>query len=708
MENLEESAVTEAGILLLPRASDDRERGIERREYISPDAARRLLHELRVQQSELEAQNGELRRTQMELEIMRSRYFDLYELAPVGYCTISDTEKVLSANLTATQLLGIHRGGLVGRPIQQFIAPSDQDIYYLHCKRLFETRQPQTCELRLLRPDRSHFWAQLIATFAQDASGLCVHRIVLTDIDESKVAQDKIRISDFALKAISQGVFITTPELRLIDANEAFLSMTGYSMKELTGASCSLFNGPLTDSASVENCLNSVASKKAFTGEIIQYRKDGSCFWNAQTFAPVFDHLDNLTHFVSINTDISERRRLDQVLQDNNRALERATDVAEKANQAKSDFLSSMSHELRSPLNSILGFAQLLATGTPTPTPLQGKNIDKILRGGWYLLTLINDILDLALIESGKLALSMEPLSLAQVLTECQNMVEPQADSRGITVNFPLISTSTFVVADPIRLTQVIVNLLSNAIKYNRPNGSVQVTVDSKTPDTLRIEVKDTGQGLPAEKLLQLFQPFNRLGQESSATEGTGIGLVVTKRLTELMGGTIGVRSTVGEGSVFWVELQIADDAALKGIAGDPVGDKSPARNLLQHPPCTILYVEDNLANVELVEQILEGRPNLRLIRAQNGAQGIEMARNHSPQIILMDINLPGMSGLEALKILRQDPVTRHIPVLAITANALPIDAAKGLAAGFFQYLTKPFKIDEFLQTIDLALLARK
>jgi PAS domain S-box-containing protein len=706
MGNLKETALSEAEILLLPRRNGGPDGGIERRELISPNVARRLVHELRVHQSELEAQNEQLRNTQAELDALQSRYFDLYELAPVGYCTVSATEKLMSANLTAAQLLGLPVSKLVGRPIQQFIAPADQDIYYLHCKKLFETGERQSCELRLIKPDRSHFWAQLIATITLDAAGLSTHRIVLTDIDERKAAQDKIRISDLALKAVSQGVLITSADMRVVDANEAFLAMTGYSAADLTGISCSVFNGPLTDPAVLERCLTAIAEKKAFSCDILHYRKDRSCFWNGLSLSPVFDTLNHVTHFICINTDINERKRLDQALLDNNRALEQATELAEKANQAKSDFLSSMSHELRSPLNSILGFAQLLASGSPAPTPLQSKNIDKILRGGWYLLTLINDILDLALIESGKIALTVAPLPLAQLLTECQSMVEPQAEKHGVTVHFPLVATSTQVLADPIRLTQILVNLLSNAIKYNRPKGSVHVTVSAATPGALRIEVRDTGEGLPAEKLSQLFQAFNRLGQESSPIEGTGIGLVVTKRLTELMGGRLGVHSTVGVGSVFWLELPLADAAYPKIHSGESCAEKKLALSLLQHAACTILYVEDNLANVELVEQILQGHPTLRLIRAHNGMQGIDMARSHAPQIILMDINLPGMSGMDALKLLRQDPVTRHIPVLAITANALPADVTKGMAAGFFNYLTKPFKIQDFLQSIDLALQA--
>ena len=706
MEDPDRFAVIKTEFLLLPKTVENGPIAVERRQQIPPNVARNLLHELRVHQAELEAQNEELRCTKLELDAARARYFDLYDLAPVGYCTVSDTEKILNANLTATQLLGIPCGSLIGRPIQQFIAPVDQDIYYLHCKRLFETGHPQSCELRMLRPDRSHFWARLMATFDHGTTGQSTHRIVLTDVHERKLAEDKIRISDLALKAVSQGILITTPDLRVVSANEAFLSMTGYSAQELAGVNYSILNGPLTDAATIENCLNAIATKKEFAGEAIHYRKNGTWFWNALTFSPVFDDASNLTHFICISTDISERKRMDQALQDNNYALERATSVAEKANLAKSDFLSSMSHELRSPLNSILGFAQLLATGTPVPTPLQHKNIDKILRGGWYLLTLINDILDLALIESGKLALAMEPLSLTQVLIDCKNMVESQAENRGIKISFPETAKQFLVAADPIRLTQVIVNLLSNAIKYNSPNGSVQVTVSPREQGTVRISVQDSGPGLPGEKLSQLFQPFNRLGQESSNTDGTGIGLVVTRKLIELMGGTIGVLSTVGVGSVFWVELKAAKPALLKGNVVTYAGQQNLNIDPLGDKPSIILYVEDNSANVDLVTQILDGRPNLRLLIAQNGMQGVEMARIHKPQVILMDINLPGMSGLDALKMLQQDITTKHIPVLAITANALPLDEAKGMAAGFFQYVTKPFRINKFMQSIDLAVKA--
>jgi PAS domain S-box-containing protein len=479
--------------------------------------------------------------------------------------------------------------------------------------------------------------------------------------------------------------------------------MSGYSEIELLGMDCTVFEGPQPDVAAVKSFKNSIKETSAFSGEVLLYRKDGSTLWSHLVVSPMHDEQGRLTNFISINTDISERKKISQALDLKNLELLRATTAAEKANHAKSDFLSSMSHELRSPLNSILGFAQLLDSGSPSPTALQHRNIDKILKGGWYLLTLINEILDLSLIESGKLALSLEPLSLSQVLLDCQSLIEPLAEARSITVNFPKFTNPLHIIADPIRLKQVIVNLLSNAIKYNCPNGTVDLTVSSDDMQVLRISVHDTGEGLPPEKLTQLFQPFNRLGQEGGTTEGTGIGLVVTRRLTELMGGKVGVESTVGVGSVFWIEL-----SAAKEIPPTKKEQPNVAGSLIQSPvegtACTILYVEDNLANFELVELILAGRSHLRLLRAQDGTQGIEMARNHLPDVILMDINLPGISGLEALKALRQDPATRHIPVMAISANAMPFDVVQGLSAGFFRYLTKPFKVNEFIEVLDLAL----
>src|SRR6185503_505118 len=266
--------------------------------------------------------------------------------------------------------------------------------------------------------------------------------------------------------------------------------------------------------------------------------------------------------------------------QENNVELERARAAAEKANLAKSDFLSSMSHELRSPLNAILGFAQLISSESPPPSASQTASIDQILHAGWYLLELINEILDLAQIESGKLALSLEPTSLAEVMAECQAMIEPQGQKRGIAMIFPRFDTPRFVDADRTRVKQVLINLLSNAIKYNQAHGSVVVDANcaNSTPGRVRVSVADTGAGLPPAMLMQLFQPFNRLGRERSTEEGTGIGLVMSQRLVELMGGVIGVDSTVGLGSVFWFELNSTVEPQLVDAA-------QPAQIVQAHVP---------------------------------------------------------------------------------------------------------------------------
>jgi signal transduction histidine kinase/ActR/RegA family two-component response regulator len=430
--------------------------------------------------------------------------------------------------------------------------------------------------------------------------------------------------------------------------------------------------------------------------ELTYIRKDGSRFPAIVSITALRDDYDVIIGYLLIGADNSVRKQVEV-------ELINAKAAAENANLAKSDFLSSMSHELRSPLNAILGFAQLMESGSPLPTPAQKASIDQILHAGWYLLELINEILDLALIESGKLSISQEPMSLVDVMLECQAMIEPQAQKSGIRMSFPQFELPYFVKADRTRVKQVLVNLLSNAIKYNRIQGAVEVTCRLNTAKRIRISVQDTGEGLSPEKLAQLFQPFNRLGQEANAEEGTGIGLVVSKRLVELMGGEIGVESTVGVGSVFWIELNVAAEPQ-PGAGSDKPLTPIQASAVRGAALRTLLYVEDNRANMQLVEQLIARRPDMSLLSAADGVRGIALARTHQPKVILMDINLPGISGIQALKILRADPATAHIPVLAISANAMPSDIKRGLAAGFFRYLTKPIKVNEFMEALDMAL----
>jgi len=282
-------------------------------------------------------------------------------------------------------------------------------------------------------------------------------------------------------------------------------------------------------------------------------------------------------------------------------------------------------------------------------------------------------------------------------------MIEPQAKKRDISLAFAHFDAPCIVMADRTRVKQVLINLLSNAIKYNKSGGTVAVETSMTPNDSIRISIRDTGEGLAPEQLAQLFQPFNRLGMEASGEEGTGIGLVVSKRLVEWMGGVIGFESKVGTGSLFWIELNLT--TASQSIADGPDNTKLVAdKNIPDTQMQTLLYVEDNPANLMLVEDIIERRPDIRLLSAGDGYRGIELARDFLPDVILMDINLPGISGIDALKILAADQTTSHIPVIALSANAMPRDIEKGLEAGFFRYLTKPIKINEFMSTLDEAM----
>jgi signal transduction histidine kinase/ActR/RegA family two-component response regulator len=431
--------------------------------------------------------------------------------------------------------------------------------------------------------------------------------------------------------------------------------------------------------------------------ELTYICKDGSRFPAIVSITALRAPDDAIIGYLLIGTHNAVRTRVEL-------ELNSARAVAEEANLAKSEFLSSMSHELRTPLSAILGFAQLIESGVPTPTTSQQRSLDQILKAGWYLLDLINEILDLALIESGKLSLSLEPISLAEVMRESQAMIEPQAKKRGISVSFPQFDTPYFVKADRTRIKQILVNLLSNAVKYNKEGGTVLVDCIASAPGRVRICVKDSGEGLTVDQLTQLFQPFNRLGQEGHAEKGTGIGLVVCKRLVELMGGTIDVVSTLGKGSVFSIELSLTTERQPASGADSPTDTAPPV--LADARLRTLLYVEDNPANLMLVEDLIARRPDVRFLSARDGNRGVEIARASRPDVILMDINLPGISGVEALRILALDPATAHIPVIALSANAGPRDIAKGLEAGFFRYLTKPIKVPEFMETLEIALKA--
>ena len=628
----------------------------------------------------------------------------------LGYTAADVVDKITPANISDPQEV-IERAESLSHELDAAIAPGFEALVFKASRGIEDIY-----ELTYIRKDGSRFPAIVSVTALRDAQDAIIGYLLIgTDNTarkqveaEQALLDQSLRDQQFYTRSLIESnvdaLMTTDPRGIISDVNQQMVALTGCTRDEMIGAP---FKNYFTDQKRAEAGIKRVVREGKVTNyELTAIARDGTqtvVSYNASLF---YDRDRNLKGVFAAARDVTERKQFEQTLQINNVELEVAKGAAEKANLAKSDFLSSMSHELRTPLNGVLGFAQLMESADPPPTATQQRSISQILKGGWYLLRLINEILDLAMIESGKVTISSEPMSLTEVLHDCQVLIGPQAQTRGIGLVFPSFDHALYIHADLTRVKQVMINLLSNAIKYNRPGGVVTVRFERTAADRVRILVADSGAGLGPAQLAQLFQPFNRLGQENSTEEGTGIGLVVTKQLVELMDGAIGVSSTPGIGTEFWVEFPSAVAPALDEafVALPPRPEQITVPEEGDSKQRTLLYVEDNPANMELVEQLISRRPDIKLITAINGHLGIVLARACQPDVILMDINLPGLSGFGALKILRNDPCTAHIPVMALSANAVPRDIEKGMESGFFRYLTKPIKVVEFMDALDVAL----
>lgn len=517
------------------------------------------------------------------------------------------------------------------------------------------------------------------------------------------------------LNSIPGHYLILDPQLRIVDATDAYLRATMTEREEIVGRG--LFevfpdssgdadaNGEddLRDSLARvirTHCPDSLVVQKhgmrapADPGGDLESRHlnlvNTPVIAADGTLSHIVHQAVDVTGFVNFRAEAEEQR---QSIQELRSKLE----STRAANEAKNMFLSRMSHELRSPLNAVIGYSELLQLdGTPGTEDMHAA--ESIFRAGAHLLELINEVLDITRVESGNLSMSIEPVSTEAAIQSAVELMTPFADGAGIALDLPEKPCSIYVKADPQRLVQVLVNLLSNAIKYNRPNGRVSVGVTEPSAGYARLIVSDTGIGIAEHNLRRLFQPFERLGAEATGIEGTGLGLSLTRALVWEMGGRIDVESEVGKGSRFSVELASIEPALLGGMEGDD----SAALSVVEYPKQrTLLYIEDTAANVKLVERILQRRPRVNLIAATVGALGIEIARERAPDMVLLDLHLPDVSGSEVLARLKADELTRDTPVVVLSADATDHQRSEVLALGASAYLMKPIRIAELLRAVD-------
>ncbi|SDR25066.1 PAS domain S-box-containing protein [Pseudomonas grimontii] len=489
------------------------------------------------------------------------------------------------------------------------------------------------------------------------------------------------------------GIFALDTAGHVTSWNNGAERIKGYTEQEIIGQHFSVFYLPQECPQHPDMALREATHNGDYTEEGWRCRKDGTRFWASVVITAQYDGTGALRGFSKITRDITDRRAAEI-------ALRTAREEAERASRAKSEFLSRMSHELRTPLNSILGFAQLLDMDAPKA---QKADVGHILRAGQHLLTLINEVLDIAKIEAGSLALNIVPIPLAGTLQEALTLVSPMAADAGVQLQpLPALAADTGIVADRQRLTQVLLNLLSNAIKYNRRDGQVSIEVGVHE-QRIRVSVCDTGNGIAADHIGQLFKPFERLGADPNV-EGSGLGLALSKSLLENMDGQLTVQSQPGIGSRFSLELPFVRVAQSQPIAL-PIIDtelKRPAP-VISTFEGKVLCIEDNLSSLALIETLLQRRPGIRLLSSMQGQLGLDLAAQHAPQLILLDVSLPDMNGLKVLQRLRQSPITRDTPVLMITADASDLTRQALQEAGATAVLNKPINVPAFLAHLDQA-----
>jgi two-component system, sensor histidine kinase and response regulator len=629
------------------------------------------------------------------LEASERSFREIFEEAPIGIAVIDLNEKFQRANRALCTMLGYSELELQDRTPLELTHPDDLVESTRLVQSMLSGSVENGGEKRYLSKKGAVIWTMRTGCVIRDSTGNPRQfLIMIEDISERKRAEKELAESRRLLEAAhdanqlimdnSQDVICTIDEQgRFLSVNAASEKLWGYSPSELIGRPhIDLVHPDDRDRTSAAD--GETRRDGALADFVNRYvRKDGSLvdvLWTAK-----WSQSDQI--FFCVAHDITEIQR-------NERALREAKEEADRANRAKSEFLSRMSHELRTPLNAILGFGQLLERQSVNET--QRSRIGHIMAGGRHLLDLINEVLDISRIESGRLQLSLEPVCVAEAVAEAVDLMRPLAEEQGI----ELTAAAQFihVLADRQRFKQVLLNLVTNAIKYTGERGKISITVNRGPRHTIRLTVKDTGVGIAAEKLSRLFTPFDRLGAESSSIQGTGLGLALCRRLMEAMNGTITAASRLGEGSSFTIELPATASPLAHGVAGRrnvrEETELSPAGRL------TVLYIEDNLSNLALMEQLLEEYPGIELLSAKSGKAGLDLARKHNPAIILLDLHLPDLPGWEVLTELKADETTRHIPIIVVSADATPRQIERLRKAGASEYLTKPIDVSTFYRVL--------
>jgi PAS domain S-box-containing protein len=633
----------------------------------------------------------EQKRAEQALREAEHKYRAIFENAIEGIFQSTPDGKWISVNPALARMYGYSTPeefvGSVSDIVQLYVEPERRDeLKHLLGMRAFV----EGFEFECYRRDGSKMWLSENARAVCNANGeILYYEGAVQDVTERKRTEEARREAEQKYRAIFEnaveGIFQTTPDGHYLNVNPALARIYGYdSPEELISSVSDIGKTIYVDPKRRKEFKNLIEKNGAV--ELFEYevfRKDGKRIWLCENARAVRDATGTIIYYEGCVEDITERKLVDEV---------------KRASKAKSEFLSRMSHELRTPLNAILGFAQLLER--QKPTEVQRKRIGYILNAGKHLLDLINEVLDISRIEAGKMQMSLEPVCVADALAEALDLMRPLATERTIHLSAAVnLDASVYVLADRQRFKQVLLNLLNNAVKYTPFHGAVSVSYSLYGQDKVRVLVSDTGPGIPAENLPRLFIPFERIGAEQSDVEGTGLGLALTKRLMQAMDGSIGVESTVGRGSTFWLELP-RTKSSLEQLPAIP---KSNGVRSSASEPATqsILYIEDNLSNLALVEQVLADRPGTALITSMEGKLGLDLARQHSPDLILLDLHLPDLPGWEVLAELKADAATRDIPVIVVSADATKRQINRLMSAGAAHYLTNPLDITKFFSVLD-------